>query len=75
MKTKQSQYMIGIDNHKGVKTAVFMRCDKGVFTVMDVIHIDKSPICSDYDSECEDVKDKTKCWLYDCSKGLCPYLQ
>lgn len=72
MKNK-ALYSIGIDKSDGINTAVFVRYEDGVFTVMDVV--EAKVICADYDSECEDVKDKTKCWLYDCAKGLCPYLQ
>lgn len=30
--------------------------------------------CRDYDGDCEDVRDKTACWLYDPEQGWCPYL-
>lgn len=31
-------------------------------------------VCADLDADCHDIKDKTACWLYDCGKGICPYL-
>ena len=31
--------------------------------------------CEDFDEDCDEVKNKTKCWLYQPEKGLCPYLQ
>lgn len=31
-------------------------------------------ICSDYDEDCKDVKNKTMCWFYKPECGTCPYL-
>jgi hypothetical protein len=31
-------------------------------------------ICEDWDADCEDVKCKESCYMYDTSKGLCPYV-
>jgi hypothetical protein len=31
-------------------------------------------ICSDYDEDCKDVKNKTMCWFYMPACGTCPYL-
>jgi len=33
------------------------------------------PTCRDYDEDCQDVKDKIHCYLYDPAKGMCPYLR
>lgn len=32
-------------------------------------------ICSDYDDECVDVKDKARCWFYNPSDGVCPFMR
>jgi hypothetical protein len=32
-------------------------------------------LCMDQDDDCEDVKDKVHCWLYDPQRGMCPYLR
>jgi hypothetical protein len=32
-------------------------------------------ICSDFDEDCKEVKNKTLCWLYQPECGLCPYLK
>ena len=31
--------------------------------------------CSDRDEDCEDIEDKTSCWLYAPERGMCPYLR
>ena len=31
-------------------------------------------MCKDYDGDCEDVKDKSWCWMDDPCQGICPYL-
>lgn len=33
------------------------------------------PICSDRTDDCDEVVDKLHCWLYDMSKGPCPFLR
>jgi len=31
--------------------------------------------CVDFDEDCDDVKNKTMCWLYQPELGTCPYLK
>ena len=31
-------------------------------------------LCRDLDDDCEDVKDKVMCAIYDPSQGVCPYV-
>lgn len=32
-------------------------------------------MCSDFDKDCNDVVNKTNCWLYQPECGLCPFLK
>lgn len=32
------------------------------------------PVCSDFDRDCKDVENHTKCWLHDPSRGACPFI-
>jgi hypothetical protein len=36
---------------------------------------DTQVVCSDLDEDCDEVKNKTLCWLHQPECGLCPYLQ
>jgi hypothetical protein len=49
---------------------------------LQMIQVQEQPIdtetevvCSDFDDECKDVKNKTTCWLYQPECGLCPFLK
>lgn len=33
------------------------------------------PTCLDHDEDCDDVKDKVHCWLYQPARGMCPFLR
>lgn len=49
--------------------------DDGKEIIERIIKNDKSlVICSDLDSDCDQVKDKPRCYLYNVSSGICPYL-
>lgn len=32
-------------------------------------------LCSDFDDDCEGVENKVRCWLYNPSCGICPFLK
>ena len=32
-------------------------------------------ICSDFDDDCKDVKNKTLCWFHQPECGMCPFLK
>ena len=34
-----------------------------------------TPTCSDFDEDCDEVRDKVICYLYDPQRGMCPYLR
>lgn len=34
-----------------------------------------TPTCDDFAEDCDEIKDKVHCWLYDPAKGMCPYLR
>ena len=31
--------------------------------------------CTDFDEDCEEVENKTLCWMYQPECGICPYLK
>jgi hypothetical protein len=40
----------------------------------DITPIETEVVCSDFDKDCEGVKNKVNCWLYQPECGLCPFL-
>ena len=41
----------------------------------EIIEIKTEVVCSDFDEDCEGVKNKVNCWLYQPECGLCPFLK
>ena len=35
----------------------------------------KLPTCTDFDSDCKEIPDKLRCYLYEPCRGMCPYLR
>ena len=60
----ESKAIIGIDLADGPDSTVRAYCENGDYVF----------ICDDYDDECVDVKNKSACWFYNPSTGVCPYL-
>jgi hypothetical protein len=40
----------------------------------EILSVETEVVCADFDEDCEGVKDKVKCWLYQPECGLCPFL-
>ena len=40
-----------------------------------VVEDETEVVCLDFDEDCEDVKNKVNCWLYQPECGLCPFLK
>jgi hypothetical protein len=41
----------------------------------EIVEVETEVICSDFDEDCEGVKNKVNCWLYQPECGLCPFLK